>query len=1525
MSTKERRTVSRWLKRVLMASSLLVLAALIGLVWHQWPERRAFYTDAESIRDPARTASLRDILWQAPKLLPLPINTAKEEYEPRLSTDGLTLFFVRGKAGRNADIFTSARTRDGWGEPVPMETVNSDADELGPEPSPDGEQLFFYSDREGGFGGYDLWMSRRSREGWGIPVNLGPSVNSSHNEYGVAQAPDGSVLYLASNRPRPEDARQPNPSAWPATLREELFFRDYDLYAVSVLGQEFGQAQPLTALNTKFNEGSPAVSPVGDFLYFASDRPGGMGGYDLFRSRRLRGGHEPPSGLAAPVNSSANELDPGLSLGGFGLSFSSDRALAETRSTNEADYNLYYTCSREVFREVETVDRPPIDWAAIWYAIGPALLWTLLAILLALLLLALLGTVRNRKLSLLARCLLASMFAHLLMLMLFTMWQVAGALPGEFRRGGPIQVALFHSDAGDGIASQIAGFAVVIHEPETAVPSTDRPEPEFSVEPNRSIAKVEPVSVAAVSTKSAIESEAADALPELDRQLPTPNARQSGNVRATDLIVPLPRPERRAAVDDPMAQVPQEPILQEHARPVVEPQSGETNHRAFSVAPGAINTTLNEASMQNTLAHALYTMDSRPASPSAPPFEWVSHSLRVTDRRASTIAVPASAKPAHVRSEEVPAISAQSIAQPVDLRRSWEPAPQSDVPIAVARVAASPGTALPNQDHTDASLMGDDPEFDAPVAVTGSTPALTITKAELPQAADRADRARPVLEERKVRASETSTVHEPVAPEMDRPYSPPLNTEVVAVRSSWVVPFSTAQDSSKSHSTLLPLQVADAASNSIPGTVMRSSRAEIPRRDVADSRGIPLPPKKSAAQETDKSNLEPSKGLMIADPRPTQNRFDFPLSVERTAIHQTPVARIQRAEVPARHGPIRGWIDAAQDSATTATPTVLGRGAPAVSLAHSSPLALRTPTESEPSKSMYPQRVPEQRRNLVEKHGGSEETERAVASALKWLAEHQSPDGSWKGYDFDARCGRCGGETNIQVDGALTGLALLCFLGAGHSVATDGPYRQHVQRAVDWLLDHQGPDGDLGRSESLYSHGIATIALAEAFGVSRDERFRNPLKKAVDFLYRARSTSMGGWRYDPGQDGDTSVTGWQIMALKSARLAGVEVPADGFEHARRWLDLVSHPSKPGQYSYQPGREFTPAMTAEGMFIQQLLGLGSSDPRTVGSAQFVLRHLPDWEDAPNTYYWYYATLALFQKGGDDWRTWNERLVPTLVNHQHATGPRAGSWDPRGEWAATGGRVYQTALCALMLEVYYRYLPLYLQEKPVDSIGTIHGRVWDAATREPLPGATIRLDLSEGPPSAATTDEDGQYVLTVGEVPEHFAVSASHPGYVPEAVNVPSVEIRGTSLVRDFKLHRERSDWIALEPVPEVHHLGDNRFEGRINSQFQRRSEGDYFQADFVLSGEPSSGGRRIAELSLLAKGVQRSHEIRINGVELDDPLDTAPSDGSFGRFSAEIPIRLLRRGLNSLELFAKRFGDDIDDFEFVNVQIRLVDE
>jgi len=256
--------------------------------------------------------------------------------------------------------------------------------------------------------------------------------------------------------------------------------------------------------------------------------------------------------------------------------------------------------------------------------------------------------------------------------------------------------------------------------------------------------------------------------------------------------------------------------------------------------------------------------------------------------------------------------------------------------------------------------------------------------------------------------------------------------------------------------------------------------------------------------------------------------------------------------------------------------------------------------------------------------------------------------------------------------------------------------RQAFERAQ--VADAAGPRAAdaLRQRGQMYDHCLAAMLLAESYSMTGEERLAEPIRQAVAFTLRAQNPGLG-WRYAPRADNDTSVLGWALMALKSAEIAGFAVPRSAYRGSAHWLDRVRKGKHGGLFEYQPGRNLSPAMTAEGLFSEMLIDYDPASPRTREAVRYILdhepRYVPQSKDRTNLYYWYYATLALHQLGGPEWDQWNRMVREALVASQRTDGPWAGSWDTRTRWGQYGGRVYTTAMAALTLEVYYRYLPFY----------------------------------------------------------------------------------------------------------------------------------------------------------------------------------------------------------------------------------------
>ena len=334
---------------------------------------------------------------------------------------------------------------------------------------------------------------------------------------------------------------------------------------------------------------------------------------------------------------------------------------------------------------------------------------------------------------------------------------------------------------------------------------------------------------------------------------------------------------------------------------------------------------------------------------------------------------------------------------------------------------------------------------------------------------------------------------------------------------------------------------------------------------------------------------------------------------------------------------------------------------------------------------------------MVREAGGNAASEEAVARALRWIANHQLPDGGW---NFDHRIpggskrGSPNPGTATRARNGATAMALLPFLGAGQT-HLEGQYKETVRRGLNYLIVNQKAKAGGGSfyepEGSFYSHGLASIVLCEAFAMTKDTELSFPAQASLNYIVYAQDPVGGGWRYQAHQPGDTSVVGWQLMALKSGHMGYLEVPNETMAKAARYLDTVSA-GNGAFYGYtEPNKSKT--TTSIGLLCRMYMGWKQNHPGLKQGVEFLSKTGPDTTSKANMYYNYYATQVLRHYGGDTWKKWNEEMRDFLVKEQSKKGVSTGSWHFDHHHGNRGGRLYNTALSTMVLEVYYRHMPIY----------------------------------------------------------------------------------------------------------------------------------------------------------------------------------------------------------------------------------------
>jgi len=331
---------------------------------------------------------------------------------------------------------------------------------------------------------------------------------------------------------------------------------------------------------------------------------------------------------------------------------------------------------------------------------------------------------------------------------------------------------------------------------------------------------------------------------------------------------------------------------------------------------------------------------------------------------------------------------------------------------------------------------------------------------------------------------------------------------------------------------------------------------------------------------------------------------------------------------------------------------------------------------------------------LLAAYGGNGDTENAVAEGLAWLARQQRSDGAWS---LRGPYGNGGFSENKP---AATAMAIIAFAGAGHH-HLDGQYKTNIAKGLKYLIAQQDSDGcfatDTPDRQMMYAQGQATIALCELYGMTKDGSLRNPAQRAVDFAEAAQS-DQGGWRYIPREDSDTSVTGWFVMALMSAKMAGLSTSRKTLDKVGDFLDSVRHDSG-AQYGYVTSSPPFPSMSAEGLLCREYLGWERDRAALIRGCELLASEpISSDTESRSYYYWYYATQALHHFGGRPWKKWNDVMIVELPKLQVKDLKEKGSWPPQHDpYGSAGGRLYATCFAIYCLEVYYRHLPLYSLKK------------------------------------------------------------------------------------------------------------------------------------------------------------------------------------------------------------------------------------
>ena len=1296
------RSWTRWILPTVGLVTLILLGLMIRnrLQSEVW----SYYTDEEGLRVDVQEKKERLVLWEDPKQSLFqeraknpenagavdPVNQASQSLEAAFSSDGTQMVLTRvsndfektSPEETGADLYLSSWDGRIWSRPEAMAALNTSSDERGASFSRDGQYIYFSSNREGGAGGYDIYVARKEGNSWTAIERLGDSINSAKNETGPAPSTDDRKLYFSTDRVTDRDiyvAQRDLPEASEETVATAL---DPVVIGASSDGWSFAAASGVQGedwLQASFDDSqwSPAKAPLG---------------------------YGEPS--VAEKNGTTVELQGQPVL--VRRKFSIDQKLLDSKK--KFSLRIASDDSATVWINGQQVDKEDIDHEPVY--------WNRTVEVPS-------ETLKSGENILTARVNNKARSSDIY----FDLALIAGLPPAKpaadiaktnepetaplpvFREAVAVDTL---NSSGDDIETALTGQGDQVF----LASNRARGKPgDFSLYFSRVVSgKVLPPEEVDVyieegqATDPAVRMEGFDLLFSSDADL----APQAAKVEAD--------PEEEAGLSTPGQDY---RLYRSTTREVI----GYTDLARWELFKELIadifwwillgiaslllliyliekwrdiTSLYHKCLAASVMAHLLLLLLM---------VVWViSQAVVGGDQQSPEVSLSIDA----LAQEELAMESEQELAE---VTRSTQLIVAKNVQN-FSEVAFNPTVVVPNpvpiaRKSSDQSLVSDLKPSKANEAQPSEAP--VVPQEEAPELKELSETELPELLVEELEVATATNARKVEAVDLTRDDFK-VNEEAI-------------QQVKSDQEQLDPAKSLKVEVQSDEGSVAKSTRPEAKTENVDPVDGLEAndTPKKTEGTETPLSQNLPGNdpvdalttGLELEVGAVDTTKGDFKgnegaIQQVKTGKAKTGKAGNKQLDVEsgARTVASAGKAAPATDTGgSTVNPTdgLEAESAPeelegssekaalALNLPGTDPLdslvadvKLETPKNSldEKTLSKFVKRLRGRPSlQVIKQLGGSEATEGAIRMALDWFSDNQEPDGRWE-------MGKHGSKSEYNTAGA--GLAMLCYYGWGIKRGANTKHSKALAKAIDWMIKQQGPDGNLrgpgGGNHGTYAHGIAAIALCEAYGLTKDPKLKEPATKAIQYILNSQNKKGGGWRYQPGQPGDLSATGWHYMALHSGRMAGIEIPDGVFARGREFISSVSGGTHNGIYGYTGPSSNHPAMTATGMFLRQLDLTPPTDPRQQESAALIKSRMLK-ANKVDFYFDYYATLSLYQHQGPVWTEWNENLKKIYITLQHKTGANKGSWDPKGKHVNAGGRVLATGLAVLSLEVYYRLLPMY----------------------------------------------------------------------------------------------------------------------------------------------------------------------------------------------------------------------------------------